>query len=384
VVFVKQGNKTARVLEKITSEGLVSRLDTSSGDAGGARERLEYIDIGLLDDDPKNFYSMEGIDKLADNIELVGLQQPLRVRESGDGRFVIVSGHRRRAAVQLTIDNGHGTGATYKAQPRDSAALGAAELTIEDAARWRLLPCIVEADREESEALRELKLIYANADTRKLSGADAAKQAERVEALLYELKSQGMEFPGRMREHVAEACRLSESKLARLRVIREKLSPVWLDAWEREILNESCAYAIAQLCDDAQKKLSFLVMGLKKSVGGLREWELRQFAEAYDKLTALQCPKGFDACTNVERALTMVFKDPYVYCVSCCKGCHRKNGCKYLCACFAEEVKLLKAEERAVAAEGRRTQAEKDAAELAETRRLWRRLGECVRPGGWG
>jgi len=67
------------------------------------REQIEYIDIGLIDGDPSNFYALIDVDRLAANIETVGLQQPLRVRtsEESPGRVVIVSGHRRRKACEL-------------------------------------------------------------------------------------------------------------------------------------------------------------------------------------------------------------------------------------------------------------------------------------------
>ena len=52
----------------------VSKLDTG-------REQIEYIPIDQIDSDPKNFYTLSNVEELAANIELVGLQQPLRVRE---------------------------------------------------------------------------------------------------------------------------------------------------------------------------------------------------------------------------------------------------------------------------------------------------------------
>ena len=47
-------------------------------DAG--REQIEYIRLELIDEDPNNFYLLSDIDQLAANIELCGLQQPIRVR----------------------------------------------------------------------------------------------------------------------------------------------------------------------------------------------------------------------------------------------------------------------------------------------------------------
>ena len=68
--------------------GSVSKSDTD-------REAIEYIGLDKLEADPGNFYSLDGLEDLASNIQLCGLQQPIRVRPSEDGRYVIVSGHRR-------------------------------------------------------------------------------------------------------------------------------------------------------------------------------------------------------------------------------------------------------------------------------------------------
>ena len=71
-----------------TSKGfdLAAVLSSAVSDLGTAladsREQIEYIDISLLDADEKNFYSMPGIKELAANIQLIGPQQPLRVRNN--------------------------------------------------------------------------------------------------------------------------------------------------------------------------------------------------------------------------------------------------------------------------------------------------------------
>ena len=171
----------------------------------GTREQIEYIDLNLIDSDPNNFYELSGIDELASNILLCGLQQPIRVRDGEGGRVVIVSGHRRKAALEYLSEEGH--------------------------VQFNKAPCIREKEIG-SPALQELRLIYANSDTRRMSSADLSHQAERVEALLYQLKEEGYEFPGRMRDHVAQACKVSKTKLSNLKVIRENLCPQWKKAWE--------------------------------------------------------------------------------------------------------------------------------------------------------
>ena len=86
-----------------------------------------------------------------------------------------------------------------------------------------------------------------------MSPAELSKQAERVQELLYELKKQGVEFPGRMREHVAAACRVSESKLARLSAIRKNLIDVYRLAFDAGKLNEGNAYRLSQESEATQR-----------------------------------------------------------------------------------------------------------------------------------
>ena len=232
---------------------------------GTEREQIEYIDIDRIDDDPNNFYELSGIEELAANIELIGLQQPVRVRPNPEApdRVIIVSGHRRRAAVRMLVEEGK--------------------------AVFRQLPCIRERG-EASAAMRELRLIYANSDTRKLSSADQAKQAERVEALLYQLKEEGVEFPGRMRDHVAQACQMSKSKLARLKVIRENLIGEYAPDYVSGKLSESAAYVLARFPMEFQRRLKNALKGVPTSYD--LEKLLRQYEAGKRWEPELKCPDG--------------------------------------------------------------------------------------------
>lgn len=253
----------------------VSRMDT---------EQIVYIDLDRIDPDPANFYSLDGLDELAGNIELIGLQQPLRVRPSAssdsvarqaarrDGeRFVVVSGHRRRAACMMIRDGGS-----------DQFARG--------------VPCIVDYG-EASPAMRELRLIYANASTRVLTAAELSKQAERVTELLYELKSQGVAFPGRMREHVAAACRVSESKLARLAAIRKNLIDSFRLAFDTGRLNEGNAYRLSQESQAVQREIFIRCGLLPCSVTGEQLDGVIETAKRPAKATPAETPAAptFDA-----------------------------------------------------------------------------------------
>lgn len=228
-------------------------------------EQIEYIDIDLLDGDERNFYQLTDIDELADNIQMCGLQQPIRVRTGGGGRFTIVSGHRRRAALAQLVEKGLD--------------------------QFRRVPCIRETD-DVSPALQELRLIFANSSTRKLTSAEIGEQAERVEALLYQLKEDGFEFPeGRMRDVVAAACNTHGSKLARIKVIRERLLSNFRTEWERGSIPEQAAYALAQFPADMQERISRAFIRLPN--GPKLERLLKLYKEdGYRWDPCLTCPDG--------------------------------------------------------------------------------------------
>ena len=326
----------------------VPKLDTSG------REQIQYIDIDLIDDDPNNFYELSCIDELAANIELCGLQQPIRVRAGEGGRYTIVSGHRRRAALRKLVEDGR--------------------------TEYQEAPCIVEQTEGASAAMQELRLIYANADTRHLTSAEQSKQVERVEALLYQLKEEGVEFPGRMRDHVAEACKLSKSKLARLKVIREKLIPLWAALYKKDKINEDTAYELARLSEDYQRKLYDAKQdGLSVYGNGVETWG-KQLAA----LDAIACPKGEQCCTNADNMWQrMTKKQDYVskncdgrYCskATCCKGCQQLYSCKYACDHFAAEIAKHKAEAKVQKKTEREEQKAKDAAHISEVTASWTRF----------
>ena len=199
----------------------VSKLDTLTAISFIPRERLRQNE--------KNFYATSSIDELADSIALNGIIEPIIVRpvRDGSGDYRIISGHRRFLAI--------------------------CELAKAEPERWDRVPAIIR--EPASDVLEELLLIEANRATRVMSSADTMRQAERYRELLAELKSQGVEIPGRLRDAVAEAMQISASRLARLDVIRKNLSPEWMEAFETGSLSESAAYELARLPQEQQAKV---------------------------------------------------------------------------------------------------------------------------------
>lgn len=292
----------------------VSKLDTHE------KPQLQYIDLDLLDAHEANFYAVDvsKLDTLADSIAMDGLQQPLVVTPGQDGRYTVISGHRRRAAIRKLVEED-----------------GREDL--------RRVPCLVRV--YQSQALAEIQLIMANSTARVLTSAEVMHQAQRMEDLLYQLKEEGYSFPGRMRAQVAEACQVSESKLARLKVINARLCSEYMDLFNQDKISENVAYAIAKLPQDFQRRI-FKVA---------KEYPVARVVEAlteeYKKGTrwepCLTCPDG-KACTRGDVFLRHDCENWHDMCLGekCCLECPRAKADYYACDRMCSKAKAVRKEKR--------------------------------------
>ena len=325
--------------------------DVSKSDT---REQIEYIPLENLESDPNNFYQLSGVEDLASNIALCGVQQPIRVRPGQGGHYIIVSGHRRRAALE--------------------------SLAKEDPQRWKEVPCIVERD-SVSPALQQLRLIYANANTRTMTSAEVSQQAEQVEKLLYKLQEEGFDFPGRMRDHVAQAVQVSTSKLARLKVIRENLAEEWRPAFQDDKLKESTAYELAKIPLEWQR---IFWEANKKDFRYLYADSVKRKAAALNRLTEMECSKGHSQCVNLDNMLrrfagASAFAEP---CPGCCLECFNLRTCSFSCI----HANKKKQELRAQAKEEKRAAAEqkeqKDRPVIEYIQGVYTRIGQLRKEHG--
>ncbi len=338
----------------------VPNLDTNK------REQIQYIDLEALDADKNNFYSVDGIEELASNIELFGLQQPIRVRVNPDkaGRYIVVSGHRRREALKLLVRDGN--------------------------TKYMQVPCLVETETGSPE-LEELRLIMANSDSRQLSSAELSAQAERVEELLYKLKEQGVEFPGRMRDHVAEACKVSKSKLARLKVIRDKLAePHFAEAYKNGELSESTAYTIARQPAEVQAEIyDYKIVRADKQIKYLYDNTVEDFVQKRNKVYARTCKINSDGkCNHQASFLEKINTAPpytYVPCgngVKCCGECSELAKCKYSCSHFEGKKAKLKEIKKAEGRKEKEEALQRDSLIVAQIKDYWERFSVALSNSG--
>ena len=279
---------------------------------GTDREQITYLPREQIDNDEKNFYQLSDLEGLADNISVVGLQQPIRVRMGQGGRYTIISGHRRRAAVEL--------------------------LAAEDPDRWAEIPCIIDQTKM-SPALTQLALIYGNANTRTKTDAELAEEAEQVKDLLYRLKEEeGFQFPGRMRDHVAEIVGASKSKLSRLAAIQKGLSKRWLAAWKAGELTEAQASVLAAQPSYYQ----YLAWTFCRKNGKLNvtadnlRYRFEKMDAVAEKIKTLPCPESTGMCSAKDGRRSAIMQGEHPLCVfhsdcACCKECEFLVSCDAVC-----------------------------------------------------
>ena len=191
------------------------------GPLGGTPDmQVVQIPLSQLIGNEHNFFAVEDVQELADDIAMNGLYSPLTVCAAGEGKYRIVAGHRRRKALEL--------------------------LGRKDA------PCIVKTyDGEDSEMVA---LIQSNLTSRELTYYEKMEAVIRLEKALRSMKERGVELPGRLRDHLAEQTNESASAVHRMQYIHKKLSPALLEALRREQIGESVADELAHSSKKVQEE----------------------------------------------------------------------------------------------------------------------------------
>ena len=197
--------------------------------AGEAHAVNEFIveDIPLEEIEPNagNFYSTENIETLAEDIKQNGLMHNIVVGKRGeDGRYTIISGERRYRAFTL-----------LKSQGNEG---------------YDAIPATV--DSEPNPLLVKLKLISANATARVLSDYEKSEQAAQIEDIARQLKQQGVELPGRVREIAAQALGVSTAQAGRLTKIAHDLVPEVKEVFAAGGIGVTEAYDVATLPAEQQ------------------------------------------------------------------------------------------------------------------------------------
>lgn len=191
-------------------------------------DNIKMIDIDELHESADNFFVIERIEEFAETIlGQGGVKDNLIVRPLESGGYEVISGHRRRAAVQYLLDRG------------DTVS--------------RYLPCLIQDYADDQDRL--LDLILMNVSARQLSDRELWQAYEILDTILKEKKSAGEKF-GRVRETLAQTLGVSPAQVGKMQnVASHAIEPV-KDAVANGDISISTANEIAKLDAETQEELA--------------------------------------------------------------------------------------------------------------------------------
>ena len=210
---------------------MMALMNTASqSEAAKPPYEMRTLPIDTIIPNPANHYSMAGIDELADSILIAGrvLQNIVVKAADADGRYMLISGHRRHLACKKLVADGH--------------------------AEFANIAALVENEADEN--MRELMLIYTNSTARQLTDAEKMRQAQRATDILKQVKAEG-KLDAPIRETVARMLNTTSGQLARYAAIANNLTNKDLqEAFEEERIGVSTAYESSRLSNEGQAEIA--------------------------------------------------------------------------------------------------------------------------------
>ena len=186
--------------------------------------RISYYDLVPSED---NFYSMQELEELQTAIELAGhILSNLIVTPLPDGKYKILSGHRRHAAVGRLL------------------AAGKDE--------YEFLPCAVEELTDEDRDVREQVLLITANSQREKTAWDKLEEVRQMRDIARRTK-QERGIAGRVRDLVAQSLHISSSRIAKYDSILNNLIPSLMEEIKANRLSISTAYDLSALPADRQQ-----------------------------------------------------------------------------------------------------------------------------------
>lgn len=223
-----------------------------------ARFRTKDISIRKMYSNDRNFYSMNDIDKLAQEILTVGLLENMTVMYAPceRGEYRIIAGERRWRALQLLLKKGY--------------------------EEFEIATCQIKSIAEEHEEM--VNIIMANA-YRDKTMADLLQEEQQLRKSLQYMKDNGLTLQGytldsgRLRDVIASIMQMSGTKIAQIDSINERLIPEFTEQLKEGRLTFSAAYEISGMDQEQQQDM------LEKSQesGGLTWKEVKEAKAAAEE-----------------------------------------------------------------------------------------------------
>ncbi len=224
-----------------------------------ARFRTKDISINRIYSNDMNFYSMDGIEKLAQEIFAIGLMDNLVVVNDpcDRGEYRIIAGERRWRALKMLVEQGH--------------------------EEFEIVSCQIKTPTEEHE--ERVQLILANG-YRDKTVMDVLTEEKQLKETLQYMKDNGLTLQGykldsgRLRDVIADIMNMSPTKIAQIESINKRLIPEFTEELKEGRLTLSAAYEISGMPEEAQKEILEKHQDHGVTLKEVREIKERQQEEA--------------------------------------------------------------------------------------------------------
>lgn len=229
---------------------IINYLNTTTQNAAQAESayRVEKIDAEHIIPNEKNFYSIEGVEEMANSFAVSDHMPPLEVVDNGDGTYRLISGERRLSATLCRIRRGELEKATLPCH---------------------ILPAFTAKGALSAEQVEMLHIILANNYRQKtaLDQLNEVRQMEPIARAIYEdakekgalAESEGSSLNMRFRTFFAkEILDISEAKLQRLQSLT-KLTEKARKAFDEGLIGKTVAAQMASLSPEEQDNIVYKI-----------------------------------------------------------------------------------------------------------------------------
>ena len=229
---------------------IINYLNATTQNAAQAESayRVEKIDAEHIIPNEKNFYSIEGVEEMANSLAVSDHMPPLEVVDNGDGTYRLISGERRLSATLCRIRRGELEKATLPCH---------------------ILPAFTAKGALSAEQVEMLHIILANNYRQKtaLDQLNEVRQMEPIARAIYEdakekgalAESEGSSLNMRFRTFFAkEILDISEAKLQRLQSLT-KLTEKARKAFDEGLIGKTVAAQMASLSPEEQDNIVYKI-----------------------------------------------------------------------------------------------------------------------------
>lgn len=206
----------------------------AADEAPKARFRTRDISIRKIYPNKRNFYGVQDVEKLAQEILAEGLLENMAVTYApcDAGEYRIIAGEKRWRALHMLVEGGH--------------------------EEFEIVTCQIRQPASEHEEM--VQLIMANSYRDKTVADILEEERQLKEALVY-MQQNGLTMggyrldSGRLRDIIADMMRASRTKIAQIESINKRLLPEFTKELKEGRLTFSAAYEVSGMTAEGQQAM---------------------------------------------------------------------------------------------------------------------------------